>query len=137
MDQIVGKIDILRIAFEAHAPSLLVRIGVVAHLVPGVENALVEVGIHLDVLAQHEEGRFGIVLVQRRKNPLRDARRGTVVEGQEHAVLVVDLPDQVRHQAPDYFWRFQTHNAAKIVKFRAIWKNIRIFVIKTTRIDRL
>ena len=113
MDQIVGEIDILRIAFEAHAPSLLVRIGVVAHLVPGVENALVEVGIHLDVLAQHEEGRFGIVLVQRRKNPLRDARRGTVVEGQEHAVLVVDLPDQRREQVTDYFGRLEFHDEKK------------------------
>lgn len=103
VNQIVGKIHILRVAFEAHPPSLLVRVGVVADPVPGIEDALVKVGVHFDILAQHEERGFGIVLVQRGKYPLRDTGRGAVVEGEEHAVLVVDLPDQIRHQAPDYF----------------------------------
>ena len=103
MEQVVGEVDVFDIAFEAHAPSLLVGVGVVADAVAGLDDAAVEIGIHLRVLAQHEEGRLGIVLVQRRENPFGDAGRGAVVEGEEHAVLVVDLPDQIRHQAPDYF----------------------------------
>ncbi len=113
VNQVVGKVHILRVALQAHAPALLVGIGVVAHAVPGVDDAPEQVGIHLDVLSQHEEGRFGIVLVQRGEYPLRDAGRGSVVEGEEDAVLVVDLPDQVRHQAPDYFRWLQTHTGQK------------------------
>ena len=43
---------------------------------------------HLSVsythLAQNEKRRLGVVLLQHRQNPLRDARRGAVVEGQEN-----------------------------------------------------
>jgi len=104
------------------------RIGVVAHLVPGVENPPVEVGIHLDVLAQHEEGGFGIILVQRRENPLRDTGRRSVVEGEENPLLVGDLPDQVRHQTPDYFRWLQTHTGAKIGKIRAKCEKIWLYL---------
>ena len=113
MDQVVGKIDILRITFEAHAPALLVRVGMVADPVSGIEDPPVQVGVHLDVLTQHEEGCLGIILVQRRENPLGDTRRGTVVERKEHPVGIVDLPDQVRHEPPDYFRWFQTHGLQK------------------------
>ena len=103
MNQVVGKIHILRIAFETHAPPLLVRIGVVAHLVSRIDDAPEQVGIHLDVFSQHEKRRFGIVLVQCGENPLGNAGSRSVVEREEHALRVVDLPDQVRHQPADYF----------------------------------
>ena len=103
------EIDIFDISFEAHAPPLLVRIGVVAYAVPGIDDPLVEIGIHLHVLAQHEKRRFGIVLVERRKNPLGNAGCGTVIEGEVDGRLVLHLPDEVRHQPADEFRRFEAH----------------------------
>ena len=83
--------------------------GVVADAVAGLDDAAVEVGIHLRVLAQYEEGRLGIVLVQRRENPFGDAGRGAVVEGEVDGRPVLHLPDEVGHQPADEFRRFETH----------------------------
>ena len=42
----------------------LVRIGVVTDLMASIDDPLIEIGVHLHILSQNKEGRFGIVLVK-------------------------------------------------------------------------
>ena len=76
-------------------------------------DAAEKIGISLHVFAQNEKRRLGVVLLQHRQNPLRDARCGAVVEGQENPLRVVDLPDQRREQVTDYFGRLEFHDEKK------------------------
>ena len=59
----------------------------VADLMPRIDDFLVEVGVQLDILAEYEEGGFGIVFFQSRENPLGDTRCRTVVEGQNEVLI--------------------------------------------------
>ena len=95
MENIIGKIDILDILLQRHSPTLLVGVGVVANLMPLVQNTLVQVGIHLGILAQHEEGGLGIVAVEGLEYPLRNARRGAIVKGEVDALGVIYLPHHI------------------------------------------
>jgi len=113
VNQIVGEIDILDVAFQAHPPAFLVGVGMVTDLVARVHDAAEKIGISLHVFAQNEKRRLGVVLLQHRQNPLRDARCGAVVEGQENPLRVVDLPDQRREQVTDYFGRLEFHDEKK------------------------
>ena len=93
------QVDILDITLERHTPSLLVRVGVVANLVALVEYALVEVGVHLYILAKHEEGGLGIVTLECGENPLGNAWRGAVVERKEDSITILSLPDEIGEEA--------------------------------------
>ena len=90
-------------------PPFLMRVGMVANLMPGIDNTLIEIGIGLDVLAQTEERRFGIILVERGEDPLRNARGRTIVERQKNILTVLDIPNQIGHQAAQEFRWFQSH----------------------------
>ena len=118
-----GVVDILDISFERHPPTLLVRIGVVADLVPCGEDTVVEVGVHLGVLAQHEECGLGVVLLQGRQYPLRNAGRRTVVESQEDGFGVVDAPYHVGVEASYETGRIDSHS----VKLRRYATKITFF----------
>ena len=131
MYYVARKIDIFQIAFQRHTPTLLVGICMVADLMPRIDDFLVEVGVQLDILAEYEEGGFGIVFFQSRENPLGDTRCRTVVEGQKYSVIIPNLPNQIGHQAANELRRFESHrcfvlNGAKVGKF---WQLSKICVI--------
>ena len=69
------------------ATDVIVR--VVAHLVPLVQHALVELRMLAHVVAHHEEGGLDVVALQRLENEGRGLRYGTIVESQIDDLLVM------------------------------------------------
>lgn len=78
----VGLLDVVAVLVERMAYASDVVVGVVAYLVPLVNDALEQVRVLAHVVAHHEEGGVDAVLAEHVEDEGRGLRDWTVVEGQ-------------------------------------------------------
>jgi len=108
VDEFVGFLHIIIICNDVVAQGTHVVVGVVAHLMPLLHYATVEVGITLHILAHHEEGCLDAKLPEGVENEGRGLRYGTIVKGEIYRMFLwIDAPESLGVYPPEPFgWLF-------------------------------
>ena len=101
----VGLVGVGHVVLGALLDAAQVVVGVIAYVVPALDDHPVLVGVLAYIVAYHEEGGFNLVLVQHIEYPRGDLGYGAVVEGEVYGPLrCIHPPACTGVQSADELW---------------------------------
>lgn len=115
-DELPCTVGACHIVVGGGEPASGVVVGVVSDSVPFFEDFIHEFGVEFGVVAEAEEGCFGIILVENLKYLFGDFGCGTVVEGEIDAILTLDFPQHCGCHSPYELGDSEVHFSALLPK---------------------